>query len=85
MIESIKPKNTSLSATLSVINTKHASTVIKMTLGLGFVTNHSSLMAFNLVNATPFKMLIPFKVFYYLETSFTIPLYVRQWLTAVRI
>lgn len=83
MIESIKPKNTSLSATLSIINTKHASTVVKMTLGLGFVTNHSSLMAFNL--ATPFKMLIPFKVFYYLETSFTIPLYVRQWLTAVRI
>ena len=36
MIESIKPKSSSLSATLSIINTKHASTVIKMTLGSGF-------------------------------------------------
>jgi len=34
MIESIKSKNTSLSATLSILNTKHASTVIKMILGL---------------------------------------------------
>ena len=36
MIESIKPKNASFSATLSKINTKHASTLIKMILGLGF-------------------------------------------------
>ena len=38
MIESIKPKNTSFSATLSIINTKHASILIKMTLGWGFTS-----------------------------------------------
>ena len=35
MIESIKPKNASFSATLSKINTKHASIIVKLTLGKG--------------------------------------------------
>lgn len=53
MIESIKPKSSSLSATLSIINTKHASTVIKMTLGSGFTTKDFQL-SISIYGAHPF-------------------------------